>query len=271
MRTFVIGDVHGMLDELRSLVDKLSPESGDRFMFLGDLVDKGPDSLGVVSFVRDLVGRFPGSEVVCGNHEESVMRLWERSTKSGTWDGLRKVEREPWIKLLPSEDLEWLRSLPLVVRPLPGVLLVHGGLFPSFFDKHGEIGEVSPTWHRGGGKRMDRMRRFLRIRQIYKPGSLSPKGKDVSGQMVSLGDEGDNTERWGESYDGREGFVFYGHDPSRDGIRRQPHSMGIDTGCVFGGELTSVVLREGQDPRDGEVISVPGRCFAPWLEAFEAD
>jgi len=271
MRTFVIGDVHGMLSELRQLVDKLNPSTGDRFMFLGDLVDKGPDSLGVVSFVRELVGRFPGSEVVCGNHEESVLRLWVKFDKTGSWDGLRKVVREPWIRELPPEDLEWLRTLPLVVRPMPGVLLVHGGLFPSFFEKHGEIGEVAPTWHKGGGKRMDRMRRFLRIRNIYKPGSLSTKGKDISGDMVTLGDESSQTERWGESYDGREGFVFYGHDPSPDGVRRQPHSMGVDTGCVFGGELTSVVLREGQDPRDSETVTVTGREFCPWRESSEPD
>lgn len=286
MRTFVIGDVHGMLPELQSLVNKLDPQSGDRFFFLGDLVDKGPDSLGVVRFVRDLMDRFPGSQVVCGNHEESVLRLWQKREKTGTWDGLRKVEREPWIKDVDPDTLEWLRSLPLVVRPMDGVLLVHGGLFPSFFDKHGPIGDVPSSWHKGGGKRMDRMRRFLRIRHVWKPGTVNEKGKDVGGQMVSLGDEGEQTQHWGDWWDGREGFVFFGHDPQRSGspiLHR--HCMGLDTGCVFGGNLTGVILdREPIDWDSGRTnfqvstpggplriqpVSVPGRPIKEWREDGE--
>lgn len=267
MRTFVIGDVHGMLPELETLVGGLSPRTGDRFMFLGDLVDKGPESLGVVRFVRNLLRLFPGSQVVCGNHEESVLRLWKRFVKSGTWDGLRKVERETWIRDVDSDTLNWLGSLPLLVRPQEGVLLVHGGLFPSFFDKHGEIGEVPSSWHKGGGKRMDRMRRFLRIRHVFKPGTVNERGKDVGGQMVSLGDEGDSTMHWSDWWDGREGFVFFGHDPQRSGeVRRGRHSMGLDTGCVFGGFLTGLVLEPGQDPRDGEVVQVRGRPLTNWRE-----
>jgi serine/threonine protein phosphatase 1 len=54
MKSFVIGDIHGCADELRYLVDRLPLASGDRLVFLGDYIDRGPDSRGVVSFLLDL-------------------------------------------------------------------------------------------------------------------------------------------------------------------------------------------------------------------------
>jgi hypothetical protein len=230
MRTFVIGDVHGMFDELVALVGKLRPMKGDRFAFLGDYCDKGPQSAEVLQLVLDLVEAHPGSVALAGNHEESVMALWKKYEKLGTWDGLRKVEREPWIKDLPPHLLDWMRTLPLVARPLEGVVIVHGGMSPRYFEKHGEIGDVPAAWHKGGGKRMSRMRRFLRIRHVYKA------GHEKAGQMVTLGDEGEHTVNWADVYDGREGFAFYGHAPQRSGSPvLHPHAMGLDTGAVFGG------------------------------------
>lgn len=268
MRTFIIGDVHGCLPELQALVAKLRPEKGDRFAFLGDLVDKGPESIAVINYVQTLFRCYPGSLAICGNHEESAFRTWDQYQKRGSWDGIKRLEREPWLTDLTQELVDWMRSLPLLARPMDGVLLVHGGLFPAFFEKHGEIGDVPDDWHKGGGKKMDRMRRFLRIRHVYKDGAVSPKGKDVSGQMVSLGDEGEMTQHWRHWYDGREGFVFYGHDPSRSGDPwRSNHAVGLDTGCVAGGRLSAAILTEGEDPRDARIESVPGKCWSEWYSS----
>jgi hypothetical protein len=270
-RLFVIGDVHGMAAELLQLISALDPQAGDRFAFLGDYVDKGPNSQFAMGVVRDALDKFPDSVAIPGNHEDSAMRLYAKSQKQGNWDGLRKAVKEPWLKDMTEDEYQWLRSLPLIARPIPGVILVHGGMFPAFFEKHGALGEVTAGWHRGGGKRMDRMRRFLRVRHIYKPGSFSAKGKPVDGQMVSLGDEGESTQDWAEWYDGREGFAFYGHAPQRDG---QPlaneHALGLDTGAVFGGKLTAWVLEDGQPPQAGHMVQVDGEKHADWLEAFEA-
>ena len=275
MRTFIIGDVHGMLPELESLVGLLRPQEGDRFALLGDLVDKGPDSIGVVDYVRKLVGAFPGSTVIAGNHEESALRLYDKAQKAGNWDGIRKVDKEPWLRDLDSDRAEWIRSLPLFARLVDypyHVMLVHGGLFPAYFDHYDAFPSDSPEdWHKGGGKLVDRMRRILRIRHVYNPGALSDKGKDVSGQMVELGNEGPSTQRWADWYDGREGFVFFGHDPSRSGEPiRYSHAVGMDTGAVFGGRLTAAILEDGSDPSSVRFASVPGRPIVAWLEAFEA-
>jgi hypothetical protein len=262
MRVFVIGDVHGLLDELMQLVHELDPQGGDRFAFLGDLVDKGPDSLGVLRYVRSLVMTFSGSVCIAGNHEESALRLKVKADKAETWEGLRKAEKEPWLLEANDDDYAFLRSLPLIARPLPGVILVHGGMFPAFFERHEQIGDVPVEWHRGGGKRMNRMRRFLRIRHIHRE----------TGAMVALGDEGEDTQPWQDWYDGREGFAFYGHAPQKGGeVARSKYAIGVDTGAVFGANLTAAIIRPGMPFYDPGIMSVPAaRAYCDWLEDFEA-
>lgn len=257
-RTFIVGDVHGMADELDRLVTALAPVTGDRFLFLGDLVDKGPESLGVVRRVRDLAARFPGSFSICGNHEESAIRLNVKATKAGTWTGIAKAEKESWLTQATQDDFAFLASLPLYARPFEnkGTLLVHGGLYPAYFDKYPGLPELSEGWHKGGGKQLDRARRFLRVRHVHRE----------TGDMVTCGEEGVGTRPWTDWYDGREGLVFYGHQPQRSGEPLVgPHSVGLDTAAVLGGRLTAAVL----SPLGvvSEMVSVPAHAkFSEWLE-----
>lgn len=261
-RLFIIGDVHGMADELDRLVAELRPASGDRFLFLGDLVDKGPDSLGVLARVRDLFARFPGSFSICGNHEESAIRLHVKASKAGTWNGIAKAEKEPWLSKATAEDFAFLATLPLYARPTAnkGTLMVHGGLFPAYFDKYPGLPELSDNWHKGGGKQMDRARRFLRVRHVHK----------VTGDMVTMGEESAETHGWADWYDGREGFVFYGHEPQKSGVPRwKSTSMGLDTGAVFGGRLTAAVL-DSIGSAVIDTVSVHAHAkFAEWLDTSE--
>ena len=57
MRSYVIGDIHGCLDELRYLIEDLPIKSGDRLIFLGDYVDRGPNSKGVLTYILQLQKR----------------------------------------------------------------------------------------------------------------------------------------------------------------------------------------------------------------------
>jgi len=249
MRQIYIGDVHGCLEELEELLRLVEPGNRDRLLFVGDLVDRGPDSIGVLTLVQQLVetGR---ASVVVGNHEDKPIRLRDKAMKSGSWDGL--VKSEPWHRAATDDHYAFLRSLPLLVRSGPDTLVVHGGLYPRFFEKHGAIGEIPTDWRRGGGKRIERMRRFIRVRHI-----------DDAGNMVPLGTEGQDTRHWSNWYDGRAGWVFYGHDPALS-PRRCAHCTGLDTGCVFGGQLTAAVVRDGTPPAEAEFISVRARQgYAP--------
>ena len=72
MRTFAFGDIHGCITALRAILEHIRPTSQDRLVFLGDYVDRGPDSFAVLETVRELHKR---GQAVCvrGNHEEMML------------------------------------------------------------------------------------------------------------------------------------------------------------------------------------------------------
>lgn len=220
MKTWVIGDVHGCAQELDELVKMVNSSGGDaRFIFLGDLVHKGPDSSGVVRQVRNIVANHPGSICISGNHEEIELR---KPTEG-----------------LSEDDVSFLKSLPLLHQFEAGgrkYVAVHGGIPPSFSKNYPEgIGDIPAEWHKGGGKKMDRLRRFLRTRYV-----------NPAGDMVAMGQEKPEDMFWAEIYQGEYGTAIFGHDPSADGtVRFFPNAVGLDTGCVFGQNLTAYCLEDG--------------------------
>jgi hypothetical protein len=244
----IVGDVHGCLRELDELIERLAPSQGDKVHFLGDLVDRGPDSLGVVRRVRGLLEEFPGSVCVAGNHEDKVLRYRESGRPL-----------PPWANDADADDWAFLEGLPLIHRlPEHDAIMVHGGFFPAFFEAYGELGEMPADWRTAKGKRADRMRRFLRIRKV-----------NSAGNMISLYQATAADRRWAELYDGREGFAFYGHyaviDPPEPLV--DEHAMNLDTGCCFGGRLTAVILSESMPAEAAEIVSITARArYSEFLE-----
>lgn len=245
MRTFVIGDIHGCFQELNDLVLALDAQPGDRFVFVGDLVDKGPSSVEVLIHVQELIRKFPGSLCVAGNHEEMAIHA------------VRKGKLKDWMgPSFSAGDLQFLERMPLAARLdwIGNDLVVHAGVYPEYFAKHGPIPPgampYGPDWHKGGGKLMDRARRFLRVRYV-----------DANGAMVGLHDTKPEHKHWTEVYDGREGRVFFGHDPQLSGQPLvTPYAIGLDTACVFGGRLTAAVMETGPGTRGRvDFVSVPAR------------
>jgi serine/threonine protein phosphatase 1 len=104
---YVIGDVHGCLRELETLVDRIDPAAADLLVFVGDLVRKGPDSKGVVDLVRESENML----TIRGNNEEKLLR------------GTKELPE------LTHDDLAWLRSLPVAIS-FEDALVVHGGVDP---------------------------------------------------------------------------------------------------------------------------------------------
>jgi hypothetical protein len=242
MRTIFIGDVHGSLDELRNLIAALDLRHDDRLIFVGDLVDKGPNSLGVLRHVKLLVGLYPGSVVVAGNHEEKTLR---QRLKGPT--ELAKLiladKAEEWTGQATDDDWAFIKSMPLTwYDPAINVRVVHGGIFPKLLDQQpytfDRVVEVGADWHKGGGKIMDRARRILRTRYVGGP----DRPEKQQGEMLELGTNGPNDPFWAETWKGPE-TVIYGHSPWLDGkIRVDPFAIGIDTGAVFGAKLTALVM-----------------------------
>jgi hypothetical protein len=77
VRTLVIGDIHGCFDELPELLDRASLADGDRIVALGDIVDRGPATPGVLDFFA----RRGGENVVLGNHERKHIRSYRGETQ----------------------------------------------------------------------------------------------------------------------------------------------------------------------------------------------
>ncbi len=123
MRTIVVGDVHGCLDELAALMTAVRREERDRVILVGDLVAKGPDSPGVVRWARET-----GAEAVLGNHDDHVLRALDG-------DAAVKRHHQEVARALEPADGEWLRSRPLWIRfddaTAGAHVVVHGGLVPG--------------------------------------------------------------------------------------------------------------------------------------------
>jgi diadenosine tetraphosphatase ApaH/serine/threonine PP2A family protein phosphatase len=123
-RTIFIGDVHGCPDELDALLVECGWQPGDRVVLVGDLVAKGPDSVGVVRRVRER-----GMWAVKGNHDAHVLR-W----RAGKMPEHKKPkpEHQHVLDTLSDSDWSFLQSLPLYLRiPEHNVLVVHGGVVPG--------------------------------------------------------------------------------------------------------------------------------------------
>ena len=82
--------------------------------------------------------------------------------------------------------------------------------------------------------------------------------------MVTRGKETPTDVHWTDRYDGREGCCFFGHAVQLNSAipLRAPHAMGLDTGCAYGGVLTAAVVAAGTDPRDAEIVAVPGKAYS---------
>ena len=72
-RLLAIGDIHGCLDLLQLLLHKVAPAPRDQLVFLGDYIDRGPESCGVVGYLLDLQKDFPATVFLRGNHEQMLL------------------------------------------------------------------------------------------------------------------------------------------------------------------------------------------------------
>jgi bis(5'-nucleosyl)-tetraphosphatase (symmetrical) len=125
MSTYAIGDIQGCFEPLQRLLDRVAFDPAvDRLWFVGDLVNRGPDSLATLRFVRDLGN---AAVTVLGNHDLHLLAIAE---------GFEKLKRsDTLLEILEAPDraqlLDWLRHQPLMHRDA-GFTLVHAGLLPEW-------------------------------------------------------------------------------------------------------------------------------------------
>jgi len=90
MRLLAIGDIHGHLEQLEALLKQVAPTSDDQMVFLGDYIDRGPDSKGVVDGLLRIKQAFPRTVFLQGNHERMLLDFMaEKGRLSAEWKRLR--------------------------------------------------------------------------------------------------------------------------------------------------------------------------------------
>lgn len=229
MRTIIVGDVHGCASELEAQLDRLAFSSGDRLVFVGDVVARGPDSLGVLDIVRST-----GAILVRGNHEQKLLDWYDGRQRWLHGEGaakppIGKMHRDLARSLRPV-DWSLLRTSKLSLHlPEHDLLVVHAGLDPAL-----PIERQSPDT-------------LMRIRTVV---DLTKK-------------RGERHVLWGARWTGPPHVVF-GHNAA-PGLQLHSWATGIDTGCVYGRMLTALVLQPDQKvprsiaARKALLVSEPAR------------
>ncbi len=132
-RSILIGGVHGCLAELQALIRCIAPRSDDTFVFLGDLVDTGPDSPAVVRWVRHFSTVYR-VVLIEGNHEEKHRR-WRQHMRQGssvvhTMTGTQQIAAI--TQAMSADDIAFLETGRLYFRiPQYHALAVHAGVPPA--------------------------------------------------------------------------------------------------------------------------------------------
>ncbi len=205
-RTFVIGDIHGCIDEVDRLLDVLAPATSDTVVFLGDYIDRGPSSRAVVDRMLRLRHEGPRCVFLKGNHEDMFLAYMGEAGAYGEaflFNGgeatLRSygLEGQPPGSIaarLPEEHLQFLRALQMRFQ-LGSFLCVHAGIAPQ----------------RSLDDQDDEDLLWIRDAFIAHP---HPFGCTV----------------------------LFGHTPHRDVLLGQPYKIGLDTGLVYWNKLSCLEL-----------------------------
>ena len=263
MSRYAIGDVQGCCDELKALLRRCDYSADrDQLWFVGDLVNRGPQSLETLRYVRSLGAN---ATVVLGNHDLHLLALAfgsKRKPKGG--DTLEAILEAPDRDQL----LEWLLGCPLAIFDEPrGDFLVHAGLVPEWTPRFAAnlareveallredartlfdamYGNKPDKWS-DSLRGMDRLRfvinAFTRMRFCQRDGTVDLKLK---------GKPGDQPEGYLPWFDvpqrqSRNVRVVCGHW-STLGLVRRPDLLALDTGCIWGGALTAVNLDADEPP-----------------------
>lgn len=224
---YAIGDVHGEFEKLERLLDSIREDARCldatyKIIFLGDLIDRGPDSRSVVAVAMAATGAGEALALK-GNHEELMLYAYDREDSIGLYhwannggdEAIQSYERangkqDHWRLAIDPTHLKWLRALPCIHRDdARGLVFVHAGIDPRTYPA---CKEEIYLWTRSP--------------IFYDPGRW-PDRPELEGLLV-----------------------VHGHTPTPDfKPHLNPRRINVDTGACFGGPLTSVVMAPGQAPR----------------------
>lgn len=264
MATFAIGDIQGCYREFIELLDLIhfDPKE-DKLWLVGDLVNRGPDSLAVLRFVKELK---EAVTMVLGNHDLHLLMVAEgfsRLHRNDTLQGILNASDR-------DELLYWLRQQKLL-HIKGNYVMIHAGLLPSWsVIEAAKLAKMLETELQGEDfhqfcSRMygnqpdhwdDRLEGYDRLRVVINAMTrmrvCTPDGKMDFAFKGQLKDIPPGYLPWFDAPDraSREAVIICGHW-SALGLHMRNNLLALDTGCLWGGSLTAIRLE------DRKVFQVP--------------
>ena len=257
MATYAIGDLQGCFDPLQELLGETGfREAEDRLWFVGDLVNRGPQSLEILRFVKGLGER---AVSVLGNHDLHLLMVAEGRVKAHRKDTLGAILDAPDR----DELLTWLRGLPLMHAD-GEYTMVHAGLLPSWsvrkaldLAREAEHALQGSDW-RGLMAQMygnqpdhwdDALSGYERLRVIINAMTrlrvCTPDGRMEFSHKGCIEDIPPGYVPW-FAVPGRESAnstIICGHW-SAIGLRAENNLLALDSGCLWGRRLSAVRLED---------------------------
>ncbi len=259
MSTYVIGDIHGCFDQFTELLKKINyKKDKDKLILLGDLVNRGPDSLSVINHCM------ADSSIitVLGNHDLYLLYLLSIDKAKGSLKEVVEADRNKQI-------FKWLLKMPLMLEIVDEVtgnsfLIAHAGI-PEIWssEKTKELAsEVTSSLQKNPLKVLQSMwgdnpnqwneelvddercriiiNYLTRMRFVDKNCRLDLKNNTVK---ASAG-----FKPWfkysSKDHEEKKQYYVFGHWAALNGQTNDPHFIGLDTGCVWKGKLTALRLND---------------------------
>ena len=270
-KIYAIGDIQGCAPSLKSLIKKIPKES--KMIFLGDLVNRGPSSLGTLRQLKSLQeqGR---AECILGNHDLHLLTIDAGLRKTKGLDTVSSILRAPDR----AELIHWLRHRPMALSN-GKVITVHAGILPQWdlqqtiecakevekaLRKKSYVDFLANMYGNAPNKWSNSLKGSERLRVITNA-LTRLRFCTPTGQMEFESKEG--LENGPKGYipwfkvpkrKTQDALVYFGHW-SNLGLMRRNNVIGLDTGCVWGGKLTAMEIPDsGKDSKKLEIIQVEG-------------
>ena len=267
MATYVVGDVQGCFKSFQALIHAISFDPlTDHMIFAGDLIARGEDSLGVMDWV---LTHQSAVSAVLGNHDLHFLAV-----AAGLKTAKKKDQTDALLaSSILADCVAWYRQCPLAIdRPDEHAFIVHAGVWPGFdrtqlLEALTPVHQLlaSPNWisaletmygnspaHWDQAESQEAKSRFLinactRMRYVESDLSLEFEHKEAPEYVARpLCPWMDHPARIALDRQ-----VIFGHWATLNGRRRTEKVLALDTGCVWGGQLTAVRLD------DRQLIEVP--------------
>ncbi|MBU3587100.1 symmetrical bis(5'-nucleosyl)-tetraphosphatase [Polynucleobacter sp. 31A-FELB] len=270
-KIYAVGDIQGCAPSLKALVKKLPTQS--KMIFLGDLVNRGPDSLGTLRYLKQLQEE-KRIECILGNHDLHLLAVDAGIRKTKGLDTAQPILDAPDR----AELIHWLRHRPMALSN-GKVLTVHAGVVPQWdlqqtIECAQEVEKVlrkksykdflANMYGNTPNKWSNSLKGYARLRVITNALTrirfCTPTGIMEFESKEGFEDGPKGYIPWFKTpkRKTKDSLIYFGHW-STLGLLQQGNVIGLDTGCVWGGKLTAMEIPESGKPSKGlEIIQVDG-------------